>query len=62
VHEAIDNRAGIIINPAAYTRTSLALLDALKIFPGPMIELHISMFTSARHCITTLSFPRPQRR
>lgn len=42
VHEAIDNGCGIIINPAAYTFTSLALLDALKMFPGPIIELHIS--------------------
>ncbi len=42
VHEAIDQGAGIIINPAAYTFTSLALLDALKMFPGPIIELHIS--------------------
>jgi 3-dehydroquinate dehydratase II len=42
VHEAIDNGSGIIINPAAYTFTSLALFDSLKMFPGPIIELHIS--------------------
>lgn len=42
VQEAIDDGAGIVINPAAYTFTSLALLDALKMFPGPIIELHIS--------------------
>jgi len=42
VHEAIDRGAGIVINPAAYTFTSLALLDALKMFPGPIVELHIS--------------------
>ena len=42
VHEAIDKGSGIIINPAAYTFTSLALFDALKMFPGPIIELHIS--------------------
>lgn len=43
IHEAIDRpAAGIVINPAAYTFTSLALLDALKMFPGPIIELHIS--------------------
>ncbi|HTN60598.1 MAG TPA: type II 3-dehydroquinate dehydratase, partial [Devosia sp.] len=42
VHEAIDEGAGIIINPAAFTFTSLALLDALKMFEGPVIELHIS--------------------
>ena len=43
VHEAIDEgAAGILINPAAFTFTSLALLDALKMFPGPVIEFHIS--------------------
>jgi len=42
VHEAIDNASGIIINAAAYTFTSLALLDSLKMFPGPIIELHIT--------------------
>ena len=42
VHEAIDEGAGIVINPAAFTFTSLALLDALKMFGGPIIELHIS--------------------
>lgn len=42
VHEAIDAAAGIVINPAAFSFTSLALLDALKMFPGPIIELHIS--------------------
>jgi 3-dehydroquinate dehydratase-2 len=42
IHEAIDEGSGIIINPAAYTFTSIAILDALKMFPGPIIELHIS--------------------
>ncbi len=42
VHDAIDNGAGIVINPAAYTFTSIALLDALKMFEGPIIEVHIS--------------------
>jgi 3-dehydroquinate dehydratase II len=42
IHEAIDDGSGIIINAAAYTFTSLAILDALKMFPGPIIELHIS--------------------
>lgn len=42
VHEAIDHGCGIVINPAAFTFTSLALLDALKMFSGPIIELHIS--------------------
>ncbi|GGF58764.1 3-dehydroquinate dehydratase [Azorhizobium oxalatiphilum] len=42
VHEARENGAGIIINPAGYTFTSVALMDALKMFDGPKIELHIS--------------------
>jgi 3-dehydroquinate dehydratase II len=42
IHEAIEKGSGIIINPAAYTFTSIAILDALKMFPGPIIELHIS--------------------
>ena len=42
VQEATDEAAGIIINPAAYSFTSIALLDALKMFSGPIIEVHIS--------------------
>src|SRR4029453_15595455 len=42
IHEAIDSAAGIVINPAAFTFTSLAILDALKMFEGPTIELHIT--------------------
>ena len=42
VHEAIDRGSGIVINPAAFTFTSMAIMDALKMFPGPLIELHIS--------------------
>jgi len=32
----------IIINPAAYSFTSIAMIDAFKIFDGPIIEVHIS--------------------
>jgi 3-dehydroquinate dehydratase-2 len=42
VQEAIDEASGIIINPAAFTFTSMAIMDALKMFPRPIIELHIS--------------------
>jgi 3-dehydroquinate dehydratase II len=42
IHEAIDNGAGIVINAAALTFTSIAILDALKMFAGPVFELHIS--------------------
>lgn len=43
IHEAIETEAGgILINPAAFTFVSIAILDALKMFPGPIIEFHIS--------------------
>ena len=42
IHEAIDSGSGIIINPAGLTFTSIPVLDALKMFKGPIIELHIS--------------------
>jgi len=42
VHEAIDKGAGIVINPAGLTFTSVSLMDALKMFPGPVFELHIT--------------------
>lgn len=42
IHEAIDAEAGILINPAGLTFTSIPILDALKMSPGPVIELHIS--------------------
>jgi 3-dehydroquinate dehydratase II len=42
IHEAIDAGAGIIINPAGLSFRSIPILDALKMFPGPIIELHIS--------------------
>ena len=42
IHEAVDNGAGIIINPAGLTFTSVPIMDALKMFDGPKVELHIS--------------------
>ena len=42
VHEAIDEGAGIVVNPASLSFRSIPLLDALKKFSGPIIELHIS--------------------
>ncbi len=42
IHEARENAAGIIINPAAYSHTSVAILDALNTFEGPVLEVHIS--------------------
>ncbi|MCW2285780.1 3-dehydroquinate dehydratase-2 [Rhodoblastus acidophilus] len=42
IHEARGVAGGIVINPAAFTHTSVALLDALNAFEGPVIEVHIS--------------------
>jgi len=42
IHEAIDEGAGILINPAGLSFRSIPLLDALKMFRGPIIEFHIS--------------------
>ena len=42
IHEARETAGGIVINPAAYTHTSVAILDALNAFDGPVIEVHIS--------------------
>ncbi len=52
IHEARDLAAGIIINPGAFTHTSVAILDALHTFEGPVIEVHISQINkreSFRH-------------
>lgn len=42
IHEARETAAGIVINPAAFTHTSVAVLDALNTFDNPVIEVHIS--------------------
>ena len=42
IHEARGRAAGIVINPGAFTHTSVALLDALGAFEAPVIEVHIS--------------------
>src|SRR4029453_6214610 len=42
IHEARQDGAGIVINPAAFTHTSVAILDALNAFDAPVIECHIS--------------------
>ena len=42
IQEARFDCQGIIINPAAYTHTSVALLDALKAIQLPTIEVHLS--------------------
>ncbi len=42
IQEAFGNTDGIVINPGAYTHTSIALLDALKAVGIPAVEVHIS--------------------
>ena len=42
IQEAIEEAVAIIINPAAYSHTSIAILDALNIFEGKVVEVHIS--------------------
>jgi 3-dehydroquinate dehydratase-2 len=42
IHEARGASAAIIINPGAYSHTSIAILDALNAYDGPVIEVHIS--------------------
>jgi 3-dehydroquinate dehydratase II len=42
IHEARENAGGIVINPAAFTHTSVAILDALNACEFPIFEVHIS--------------------
>src|SRR3954449_564520 len=57
IQSAVGSADAIIINPAAYSFTSIALIDALKIFEGPKIEVHISNIHARdelhRHSITS---------
>jgi 3-dehydroquinate dehydratase-2 len=42
IQSARQTADAIIINPAGYSFTSIAILDAIKIFEGPVLEVHIS--------------------
>ncbi len=42
IHEARERAVAIVINAAAYTHTSLALHDALRVFGKPVVEVHLS--------------------
>src|SRR3954452_5924870 len=57
IQSAYGKADAIIMNPAAYCFTSVALIDALKIFEGPKIEVHISNIHARdelhRHSITS---------
>ena len=45
LQEAVSNYDGIILNPAAYTHTSVAIADCIKAIATPVIEIHISDIT-----------------
>ncbi|MBP3667325.1 MAG: type II 3-dehydroquinate dehydratase [Clostridia bacterium] len=55
IQEAYGKVDGIIINPAAYTHTSVAILDALKAVAIPTMEVHISK-VSEREAFRQISF------
>ncbi|RCL03128.1 MAG: 3-dehydroquinate dehydratase II [Candidatus Tokpelaia sp. JSC189] len=42
IQDARQEASAVVINPAAYSHTSIAILDALKSFNGPVAEVHIS--------------------
>ena len=42
IHEARESAAGLVINPGAFSHTSVALLDALNACDCPVLEVHIS--------------------
>ena len=42
IQKCRDGSAGIIINAGAYSHTSIAILDALNTFDGPVLEVHVS--------------------
>ena len=56
IQQAYGNVDGIVINPAAYTHTSVAILDALKSVAIPAVEVHISN-VDARESFRQISYP-----
>ena len=56
IQEAYGKFQGIVINPAAYTHTSVAILDALKSVSIPAVEVHISDVDS-RESFRQISYP-----
>lgn len=57
IQQAYKNDDGIVINPAAYSHTSIAILDALKAVKIPTVEVHISN-VDAREPFRQLSYVR----
>lgn len=56
IQDAYQKFDGIVINPAAYTHTSVAILDALKAAAVPAVEVHISD-VDARESFRQISYP-----
>lgn len=56
IQDALGGYDGIVINPAAYTHTSVAILDALKAVSLPAVEVHISDVDS-RESFRQISYP-----
>ena len=56
IQEAYGMFQGIVINPAAYTHTSVAILDALKSVAIPAVEVHISN-VDVRESFRQISYP-----
>jgi len=56
IQESYGKVDGIVINPAAYTHTSVAILDALKSVSIPAVEVHISN-VDAREAFRQISYP-----
>ena len=56
IQESYNTVDGIVINPAAYTHTSVAILDALKSVSIPAVEVHISDVDS-REAFRQISYP-----
>ncbi len=57
IQQALGNTDGIVINPAAYTHTSVAILDALKAVAIRAVEVHISD-VSRRESFRSISYVR----
>lgn len=55
IQEAYENFDGIVINPAAYTHTSVAILDALKAVSIPTVEVHLT-YVDSREDFRKISF------
>ena len=69
IHRCVGRADWIIINAAGYTHTSVALRDALSLFPGGVIEVHISnihkrsipaYIVNCRHCPRCDCWLRPR--